>query len=80
MRHNITTPPDVEVIPSDFNFEDYWVAATFDNFDAYFELSIDLNASSSHNEINVPIPFTKTLSKKVSLLLKLPKIDLDLTK
>lgn len=80
MLDDIKPPPDVKVIPSDFDFKDHWVAATFDNFDAYFELSIDLNASSPHNEINVPIPFTKTLSKTVSLLLKLPRMHLDLIK
>lgn len=80
MGDNIKPPPDVQKIHSDFHFKDYWVAATFDNFDAFFEFRIDLNASSPHNEIMVPIPYTKTLAKTVSLLLKLQKNDLDLIK
>lgn len=80
MLDYIKPPPDVLTIPSNFSFKDHWVAATFDNFDAFFELTIDLNASSPHNEINVPIPFTKTLSRTVSLLLKLPKNHLNLIK
>ena len=60
-------PPDVMEIPSDFDFKDHWAAATFDSFDAVFELSVDLSASSPHNEIIVPIPLGKafTISKKV---------------
>ena len=77
MTDDIKPPPDVQIIDSDFNFEDHWVAATFDNFDAVFELSIDLNASSPQNEINVPIPFTKTVSRTVSLSLRLQTNGID---
>lgn len=80
MWDDIKPPPDVQEIHSDFDFKDHWVAATFDNFDAVFELSIDLNASSPQNEINVPIPFTKTLSRTVSLLLRLQTNGPDLIK
>ena len=80
MLDDIKPPPDVLELPSEFDFKDHWVAATFDNFDAFFELNIDLNASSPHNEVNVPIPFTKTLSRTVNLLPKLQRKDVDLTK
>ncbi|MCJ1481775.1 hypothetical protein MMC06_001934, partial [Schaereria dolodes] len=65
---DIKPPLDVQKLPSDFNFKDHWVAATFDNFDAVFELGIELNASSPYNEIVVPIPFTKTLSRTIDIL------------
>ena len=80
MLNDIKPPPDVQEIHSDFNFKDHWVAATSDNFDAFFEFSIDLNESSPNNEINVPISFTKTVSRTVSLSLNLQKNELDLIK
>ena len=62
---HVEAPPDVKEIPSNFNFEDHWVAATFDSFDVHFDFSVELNASYPNNEIVVPLPFSKTFSKKV---------------
>lgn len=60
-------PQDVREIPSDFNFEDHWAAATFDNFDAVLELSVNLSASSPHNEIKVPFPLGDAFTKSKSV-------------
>lgn len=62
---DVKAPTDVEEIPSNFNFKDHWVAATFDNFDAHFNFSVELNASDPNNEIVVPLPYSKTFSKTV---------------
>lgn len=60
----ITTPSDVTEIPSKFDFKDYWVGATFDSFDATFELGINLTASTTNNAFIVPIN-TTTISRTV---------------
>ena len=52
--YHIQAPADVEEIPSDFEFNDKWVAATFDNLDATFEFGINLTASNATNEFIVP--------------------------
>ena len=62
----ISTPSDVTEIPSNFDFSDFWVGATFDSFDAVFEFGINLTASTTENAFEVPIN-TTTISKKVCL-------------
>ncbi|KAM0800076.1 hypothetical protein BDR22DRAFT_963331 [Usnea florida] len=64
---HIQTPSDVEEIPSDFDFSDKWVAATFDNLDATFEFGINLTASNATNEFIVPLD-SKTISKTFDIL------------
>lgn len=62
--YQISTPSDVMEIPSNFDFEDYWVGATFDSFDATFEFGIDLIPSTTDNVFIVPIN-TTTISRTV---------------
>ena len=64
---HIPTPSDVEEISSDFDFNDKWVAATFDNLDATFEFGINLTASNATNELIVPLG-SKSISKTACLI------------
>ena len=64
---HIQTPSDVEEIPSNFDFTDKWVAATFDNLDATFEFGINLTASNATNELIVPLG-SKSISRTVCLI------------
>ena len=64
---HIQPPPDVEEIPSGFNFKDKWVAATLDKLDAIFKFGINLTATKASNEFIVPID-SKTISRTVNLI------------
>lgn len=67
LSHRFPTPSDVEEISSGFDFDDKWVAATFDTLEAIFKLGINLTASNATNEFTVPID-SKTISKTVFLI------------
>ena len=60
----ITTPSDAMEIPSNFDFKDYWVGATFDSLEATFEFGVNLTASTANNALIIPIN-TTTISRTV---------------
>ena len=65
-EYTIDTPQDVTELHPDFNFTNFWVGATFDSLDAYFEFDLNLTNSTTQNQLVVPIS-SDPISKSVCL-------------
>ena len=63
---HITTPADVKQLAPNFDFKDYWAAATFDNLEATFEFAVNISASNPKNELDIPVS-TKAITRTVYL-------------